>query len=401
MSLGKNSSQVWVSELNARPEIRSAFPRTTVRFYDTTLRDGEQTVGVVLSPQQKLEIAGKLDELGVSRIEAGFPRVSPEDAEAIQFMQKANLKAELWGFSRAVKGDVDELVRLGLRASVIEAPVSDLKLKAYGMTRDEVLRRVVDAVAFAKQNGIRVAFFPVDGTRADLDFLKKMYLAVLDAGASEVVVVDTIGACGPEAVELLVRAVCGWVGPGVPVHYHGHNDFGMATACSIAAVRAGASWIQGTINGMGERAGNADIGEIALALRCLYDVPVALDLTKVREVSAVVSRASGYTLDAWKPLVGENLFVRESGAVASQFHIPEAIEPYSSELVSARRSIVLGKKSGLDSVDLKAKELGLTIPAEQRAPILAAVKQRAVAKRGLLTDQEFRQIVKEIVVVAT
>jgi isopropylmalate/homocitrate/citramalate synthase len=394
-------SKVWVSELNARPEIRSAFPRTIVRFYDTTLRDGEQTVGVVLAPRQKLEIARKLDELGVSRIEAGFPRVSPEDAEAIQMMQKANLKAELWGFSRAVKGDVEELVRLGLRASVIEAPVSDLKLKAYGMTRDEVLRRLVDAVAFAKQNKITVAFFPVDGTRASLDFLKKMYLAVLEAGASEVVVVDTIGACGPEAVELLVREVRGWVGPKVPVHYHGHNDFGMATACAVAAVRAGASWIQGTINGMGERAGNADIGEIALALRCLYDVPVALDLTKVREVSKVVCRASGYTLDAWKPLVGENLFVRESGAVASQFHIPEAIEPYSSELVNARRSIVLGKKSGLDSVDLKGKELGLTISPEQRAPILVEVKKRAIAKRGLLTDQEFRRIVEEIAAVAS
>ena len=397
----QNSTKVWVSELNARPEIRSAFPRTTVRFYDTTLRDGEQTVGVVLSPQQKLEIARKLDELGVSRIEAGFPRVSPEDAEAIQLMQQAKLKAELWGFSRAVKGDVEELVRLGLHASVIETPVSDLKLKAYGMTRDEVLRRVVDAVAFAKQNGITVAFFPVDGTRAALDFLKKMYLAVLEAGAREVVVVDTIGACGPEAVEFLVREVCGWVGPKVPVHYHGHNDFGMATACAVAAVRAGASWIQGTINGMGERAGNADIAEIALALRCLYDVPVALDLTKVREVSQVVCKASGYTLDAWKPLVGENLFVRESGAVASQFHIPEAIEPYSSELVRARRSIVLGKKSGLDSVDLKGKELGLAIAADQRAPILAAVKRRAIAKRGLLTDQEFRQIVEEITAVPT
>jgi len=394
------NSDIWVSDLNARPEIRAAFARRTIRFYDTTLRDGEQTVGVVLSPQQKLEIARKLDELGVSRIEAGFPRVSPDDAEAIQLMQQAKLKAELWGFSRAVKGDVEELVRLGLHASVIEAPVSDLKLKAYGMTRDEVLRRVVDAVAFAKQNGITVAFFPVDGTRAALDFLKKMYLAVLEAGAREVVVVDTIGACGPEAVEFLVREVCGWVGPKVPVHYHGHNDFGMATACAVAAVRAGASWIQGTINGMGERAGNADIAEIALALRCLYDVPVAIDLTKVREVSQVVCKASGYTLDAWKPLVGENLFVRESGAVASQFHIPEAIEPYSSELVSARRSIVLGKKSGLDSVDLKGKELGLAIAPDQRAPILAAVKKRAIAKRGLLTDQEFRQIVEELTAVA-
>src|SRR5437879_424877 len=140
------NSKIWVSELNARPEVRSAFPRSTIQFYDTTLRDGEQTVGVVLSPQQKLEIARKLDELGISRIEAGFPRVSAEDAEAIQLMAKARLRAELWGFSRAVKADVEELVRLGLRASVIESPTSDIKLKAYGIARDELLRRVVDAV---------------------------------------------------------------------------------------------------------------------------------------------------------------------------------------------------------------------------------------------------------------
>ncbi len=388
------NSKIWVSHLNARPEIRSAFPARTVRFYDTTLRDGEQTVGVVLSPQQKLEIARKLDELGVSRIEAGFPRVSAEDAEAIQPMSKANLKAELWGFSRAVRADLEELVRLGLRASIVEAPTSDIKLNAYGISRDEVIRRVAGAISFATQNGITVAFFAVDGTRTDLDFLKKVYIAAMDAGAREIVVVDTIGACGPEAAEFLTREVCRWVGNDTPVHFHGHNDFGMATACAIAAVRGGASWIQGTINGMGERAGNADIGEIALALRCLYDVPVDLDLSKVREVSEVVRRAAGYTLEAWKPLVGENLFMRESGAVATQFHIPEAIEPYSSELVRARRSIVLGKKSGLDSIDLKCKELGISIMPEQRAPILASVKKRAMAKRGLLSDEEFREIVQ-------
>jgi isopropylmalate/homocitrate/citramalate synthase len=393
--MATNKDQVWVSELNARPEIRSAFPRSTVRFYDTTLRDGEQTVGVVLSPQQKLEIARQLDGLGVSRIEAGFPKVSPDDVEAIQLMLAAGLKAELWGFSRAVKGDVEELVRLGLRASVIEAPTSDIKLKAYGITRDEVLRRVSDAVSFARQNAITVAFFAVDGTRTELEFLKKIYLTALEAGAAEIVVVDTIGACGPEAVEFLVRQTREWVGPTVPVHFHGHNDFGMATACAVAAVRGGASWIQGTINGMGERAGNADICEIALALRCLYDVPVVLDLTKVREVSEVVQKAGGYRLEAWKPLVGENLFMRESGAVASQFHIPEAIEPYSSELVCADRRIVLGKKSGLDSIDLKAKELGVAIAQDQRGPILAAVKKRAIAKRGLISDEEFRQIVEE------
>jgi isopropylmalate/homocitrate/citramalate synthase len=390
-----NNNKIWVSDLNARPEIRAAFPRTKIHFYDTTLRDGEQTVGVVLSPEQKLAIACKLDELGVTRIEAGFPRVSVDDAEAIQLMQAKKLKAELWGFSRAVKGDVEELVRLGLRASVIEAPTSNIKLKAYGMTREDVLRRVVDAIAIARQNGITTAFFAVDGTRTELDFLKRIYLAALEAGATEIVVVDTIGACGPEAIEFLVREVCSWVGTGTPVHFHGHNDFGMATACSIAAVRAGATWIQGTINGMGERAGNADISEIALALRCLYDVPVALDLTKVREVSEAVCEAAEYALDAWKPLVGENLFTRESGAVATQFHIPEAIEPYSAELVNASRRIVLGKKSGPDSIALKCKELGLTITPEQRGPILAEVKKRSITKRGLLTDEEFKEIVRK------
>jgi homocitrate synthase NifV len=182
----------------------------------------------------------------------------------------------------------------------------------------------------------------------------------------------------------------------VPLHFHGHNDFGLATACAVAAVRGGASWIQGTINGMGERAGNADIAEIALALRCLYDVPVALKLERVREVSEVVQRAGGYTLEAWKPLVGQNLFMRESGAVASQFHLPEAIEPYSSELVNADRRIVLGKKSGLDSIDLKCKELGITITPDQRAPILAAVKKMAINKRALVSNEEFRRILVEM-----
>ena len=387
-----NNSGIWVSELNNRPEIRSAYPKTPIHFYDTTLRDGEQTVGVVLSPQQKLEIAHKLDELRIARIEAGFPRVSVDDGEAIQLMLKAGLKAELWGFSRAVRADVEELVRLGLQASVIEAPTSDIKLRAYGISRTEVLSRIKDAVTFATSQAVRVAFFPVDSTRTDLNFLREVYSTALEAGAAELVVVDTIGACGPEAVEFLVRQVCEWVGPSVPVHFHGHNDFGMATASALAAVRAGASWIQGTINGMGERAGNADLGEIALALQCLYAVPAVLDLQKIREVSDLVRRSSGYAMEPWKPLVGENLFMRESGAVASQFHLPEAIEPFSSELVRAERRVVLGKKSGLDSIALKAKQLGISIAPEQRAAILAAVKKLAIAERRLVTDDEFLRL---------
>jgi len=397
LSVTSNKSKVWVSELNARPEVRSGFRvATPVRFYDTTLRDGEQTVGVVLDPQQKLAIARRLDELGVGRIEAGFPRVSLDDGEAIRLILEARLKTEVWGFSRAVKADVDELVRLGVRASIIEAPTSNIKLHAYGISRDEVVRRVVEAVRHAKQNGITVAFFAVDGTRTDLEFLKKVYEAAIESGAAEVVVVDTIGVCGPEAVEFLVRLVRQWVGDSVPVHFHGHNDFGLATASAIAAVRAGAQWIQGTINGMGERAGNADIAEIALALRCLYDVPVELHLEKIRQVSEFVQQTAGYTVDAWKPVVGDNLFVRESGAVASQFHIPEAIEPFAAELVGARRAIVLGKKSGLDSIVLKCRELGLEIPEAQRGAVLAAVKNKGAEKRGLVTDSEFRGIIEQI-----
>jgi isopropylmalate/homocitrate/citramalate synthase len=180
------------------------------------------------------------------------------------------------------------------------------------------------------------------------------------------------------------------------LHFHGHNDFGLATACAVAAVRGGADWIQGTINGMGERAGNADLGEIALALSGLYDVPVELDLKKIRAVSALVRRLAGHQLEPWKPVVGENLFMRESGAVASQFHIPEAIEPFSADLVAAKREIVLGKKSGIDSISIKAKELGLQLTVEQQQAALAAVKRAGTEKRGLVSDAQFREIAERI-----
>ena len=382
---------IWVSELNQRARLERTKP---VRFYDTTLRDGEQAVGVVLDPQQKLAIARKLDELGVGRIEAGFPLVSPEDAEAIQLILKAGLKAEVWGFARARKPDVDELIRLQVPACVIEAPTSDIKLKAYGLSRDNVRQRATEAVRHARQQGMTVAFFAVDSTRSDLDFLRTVYQSVLEAGANELVVVDTIGACTPEAVEYLVGRVREWAGENVPLHFHGHNDFGLATGAAVAAVRAGADWIQGTINGMGERAGNADIGEIALALHCLYGAPVEMKLDKIREVSAFVQQAAGYKVEAWKPVVGENLFTRESGAVASQFHIPEAIEPFAAELVGAKRRIVLGKKSGLESIKLKCKELGLEAPLEQHAALLAAVKRRATETRRLVSDAEFTEMVR-------
>lgn len=388
--------KVWTSELNRADDILSRFDRNVpVRFYDTTLRDGEQSVGVCFTPEEKFQIACKLDELGVGRIESGFPRVSEDDALAVKRILDAGLKAQIWGFSRAVQADLDAHIELGTKHVLIEISTSDMKMEAYGFTREVVLKRVTDAVRHARDNGIEtVNFFAVDSTRSDLAFLQDVYLTAIEHGAAEISVVDTIGVCSPEAVERLVGRVRGWVGPKIPIHWHGHNDFGMATAAAVAAVRAGARWIQGTINGMGERAGNADICEAALALQCLYDMPVELDLTRAREASQLVQQAGGYSVDGWKPVVGEFLYTRESGAVANQFHIPQAIEPYSAELVNAPRRIVLGKKSGLSNIKLKAEELRLNLPEDKRAAVLEEVKALGVKNARLVTDEEFRAIVE-------
>ncbi len=371
--------KLWTGELNRR----ALEPQThdTIGLYDTTLRDGEQTVGVVLSPEDKLAIARALDEAGVDRIEAGFPRVSEEDAEAIRMIADAGLRAEVWGFARAVQADVELLAELGVRAAVVESPISDAKLAALGVSHDEMLGRIRKAVSFAAGEGITVAFFGVDGSRAELDFFHRAYDAAVEAGAQEAVVVDTIGVATPEGAAYLVGQAVDWLD--VPVHWHGHDDFGLATAAAVAAVQAGATWVHGTVNGMGERAGNANLLEVALALEGLYGIPTRLDLSQARALAALVRERSGYELAPWTPLTGENLFTRESGAVASQFHDPPAIEPYAADLVGAERGIVLGKKSGLDSIRLKAEELGLELPAERHAEVLAAVKSLATKKGRL------------------
>ena len=368
-----------------------------VGIYDTTLRDGEQTVGVALGPESKLEIALALDRLGVDRIEAGFPRVSQDDVEAFRLILAAGLKAEIWGFSRAVMGDVEQLVDLGVKGAVIETPVSDGKLSAYGLTREVVTQRVVDSTRFAVDNGIQVCFFGVDGSRADFGFLDEIYTKAIQAGATEIALVDTLGIAAPEAAAAMVTQARRWVGAEVPIHWHGHDDFGLATAGSIEAVRAGADWVQGTINGMGERAGNMDIGEFAIALEAVYGGETSMRLEHMVEVAATVQRLSGYQLAPWKPVTGRNLFVRESGAVASQFHDPPAIEPYSSTLVGAERGLVLGKKSGLASIKIKAEELDVHVPEGCQATLLDRVKMRAIQDGGLVSNETFIKLVKDVV----
>ena len=390
--------QVWTTPLNELDQVQKGFDRNkTVRFYDTTLRDGEQSTGICFSAQDKFEIACKLSELGVGRIESGFPRVSDEDTQAVKRILGANLKSEIWGFARCMQADIDAHLELGTRYLLCEITTSDMKMKAFGFTREKVKNNVVTAIKHAKSNGIeKVNFFAVDSTRSDLGYLREMYMAALDAGADEVSVVDTIGVCAPETVEYLMRQVKSWVGPSVPVHWHGHNDFGLATASAIAAVRGGADWIQGTINGMGERAGNADICEVALALQFLYHVPVEMDLSKAREVSQMVQSYGNYTVDSWKPVVGKYIFCRESGGVAAQFHMPSAIEPYSADILAASRSIALGKKSGLANIKIKLDELGISAPAEKHGAILEKVKALGTSQKRLVTDQEFRDIVARV-----
>jgi len=386
--------QAWTSSLNDLEMVQKGFDRgKTIRFYDTTLRDGEQSTGICFSADDKFKIACKLSDLGIGRIESGFPRVSEEDTEAVKRILAANLKSEIWGFARCLKADIDAHVELGTRYTLLEITTSDMKMKAFGFTREKVLNSVVDSMKYAKDKGIeRVNFFAVDSTRSDLGYLRDIYGAALEAGADEISVVDTIGVCAPETVEYLVGQVRSWFSS-VPIHWHGHNDMGLATAAAIAAVRGGADWIQGTINGMGERAGNADICEVALALQYLYHVPVELDLSKAREVSEMVQACGKYTVDSWKPVVGKYIFTRESGGVAAQFHMPSAIEPYSADIVAASRHIALGKKSGLANIKIKLQELGLDAPQEKHGAILERVKSLGTAEKRLVTDDEFRAMV--------
>ena len=385
-------SKVWTGTLNETALAGQAPPRA--RFYDTTLRDGEQSVGVMFDPEQKLEMARLIDGLGVGRIEAGFPRVSEDDRLAIAAILKAGLRAEIWGFARALPADVDAVAELGLRHAVVEAPISDLKLGALGVSRESVLERIRTAVRHASDAGIHVAFFGVDSTRADLAFFEQAYKTARDAGAQEYAIVDTIAIATPEAARHLMGLARQWLGGDAVLHWHGHNDFGLGTACAIAALQAGASWVHGTVDGIGERAGNANLPEIALALEMLYGAETGIRFDRVRAASARLREIAGYQLEPWKSVVGENLFVRETGAVAAQFHIPQAIEPYSSQILATRRGIVLGKKSGVASIELKCEELGLDAPAASHAKLLEEVKALAIRNKRLVSDDEFRELVR-------
>jgi isopropylmalate/homocitrate/citramalate synthase len=289
-------SKVWTGAINE--QALEPQPRGIVGLHDTTLRDGAQAVRVAFTPNQTLELARALDAAGIDRIEVA--------TESVESIVAAGLHAEIWGYAPASLEDIDALVELGVQAVVIEGPMSDLE-------------QIEATVSHAVQLGARVAFGGADASRADLEGFDRAYAAAVDAGASEIVVADTLGIATPEAAALLVSRALEHLD--VPVHWHGHDDFGLGTAAAIAAVQAGATWVHGTINGMGERAGNADLVEVALALEALYGIPTRLDLAQARALSRLVARRTHTRLTPWKAVTGDALFTGQS--------------PYAPELVGA------------------------------------------------------------------
>lgn len=387
----------WVSELNQKDEVlgENYFPKT-LEFYDTTLRDGEQTIGVSWDKHDKLEIAKMIDSLGVRRIEGGMPVVSKEDKEAFELILNAGLKAEIWGFSRAVKGDIDGCIDVGVKHIICEIATSPVKMKANNFTEESVLRKVLDSLQHAKKNGLYTAFFAVDATRSDLNFLEKVYRkAVEEGGADEVVLVDTLGVATPETMFYLTKKLRGWVD--VPIMTHCHNDFGMATACTMFSVKGGAYCAQVTINGLGEKTGNADLAETAIAAK-LYGMDVNIDMKKLYQAAKLIEKKTNIPLSPLKPVVGENVFKRESGVTVAQLiSYPPSVEGYSPEILGRDREILLSKKSGKKSIDYKLGKLNISATSEQVDKILLAVKDLGLKKKGIVTDGEFEKIVKDLV----
>ena len=333
-----------------------------------------------------------LDAAGVDRIEAGFPRVSEDDyARDRADPRRPGSSAEVWGFSRAVRADVEALVELGVQASVIESPISDGKLAALGVSRETMLERIRSAVVVRRGGRAsgRVLRRRLDPRRPRVRPARRTRRAV-EAGAQEVVVVDTLGIATPEAAAFLVGEVVERLDYEVPVHWHGHDDFGLATAAAVAAVQAGATWVQGTVNGMGERAGNADLVEVALALEALYGIPTRLDLDAgARALRSSCRSSPARRSPPWKPVTGDNLFTRESGAVAAQFHDPPAIEPYASR-ARRRRARDRAREEERARLDPDQGRRARARRARGAAPgALEAVKRAGTKKRGLVTDAEF------------
>jgi methanogen homocitrate synthase len=392
--VGKDS---WVSHFDYDLETQSKFhfPNEVV-FHDVTLRDGEQTPGVVLRRKEKVEIARKLDEVGVQRIEAGMPVVSQEDSDAVKEIAHLGLQAKVTAFSRVAKEDIDAALRCDVSGIICEAPVGIPKLKQFGWTYEQVIERAVDAIGYAKQHGLWAAFFGVDGTRADPAFLRRIFSEVSEKSHPDAfVVVDTFGCASPEGFGKLVKQVRQAVKE--PLEVHTHDDFGLGVAVAIAGLQNGASVVHTSVNGIGERAGNACFEELAMSLKYLYGLPINLRFSKLKELAELVQELTRFPLAPNKPVVGDRVFTREAGiSVAGWMKYNLGSESYLPEVVGNKHGVFLGKKSGGHSIEWKLKVLGLEANAEQVKEILAQVKMKAEETKSNVEDAEFLAIFNSV-----
>lgn len=366
-----------------------------VRIFDTTLRDGEQTPGVSVTPEQKLRIAIKLDELGVDAIEAGFPVVSDGEKKAIKIIVKQKLKSEVCVLARAMQADID--AALNCEANYVHTFIatSDIHMVSkLNMSRDQVLQRAVWAVEYAKKHGLTVEFSAEDATRSDRQFLISVFKAVKSAGADRVDIPDTVGYATPEYIDSLVREVVSETR--LPVSMHCHDDFGLAVANSIAGIRAGAACAHVTINGLGERAGNASLEEFVMALQCLYGKAHNIKTNLLFDISKFVSNTMGVIVQPNKAIIGENAFGHESGIhTHGIINNPLTYEPISPELVGRKRWLQAGKHAGTHGIRAILKDFGLDPTENQLHEIVD--KQKSIADQGKsITTSELLSIAGEV-----
>ena len=366
-----------------------------VRFLDTTLRDGEQTPGASLTPEKKLRIAKRLDELGVHIIEAGSAVASEGEVKAIQLIAKEKLRAEVMSFARALRTDIDAVVKSEARSVHLVVPTSPTHLK-YKLRKGEaeVIEMAVDTTQYAKNHGLIVELSSEDATRSEMRFLKEVFSAGIEAGADRLCACDTVGVLTPERS----REFYGELSRSfkVPLSVHCHDDFGMAVANSIAGLQAGALEVHVTVNGVGERAGNASLEEVVMALSSLYGADVSIDTKLLYGTSRLVSRLMGLPLQPNKAIVGDNAFTHLSGIHAHGVAAnPVTYEPIPPELVGATRRIATGKLSGTSGIKSFLKELELRPTEDQSKEIFQRVK--ALGDRGkVLTDVDLYSIAEMV-----
>lgn len=366
-----------------------------IRIVDTTLRDGEQTAGVVFSNKEKVRLAKLLSDIGVHQIEAGIPVMGGDEKKAIKDIVKANLKASIMGWNRAVVADIQQSIDCGVDAVAISISTSDIHIQYKLQTsREWVLESMIKATEFAKSNGLYISVNAEDASRSDMDFLVKFAVEAKKAGANRIRYCDTIGILDPfttyERIKHLVDKV------GIDVEMHTHNDFGMATANALAGVKAGATHVGVTVNGLGERAGNAALEEVVMALKIIYGVELGFKTTSFRELSEEVAKASNRDLPVWKAIVGTNMFAHESGIHADgALKNPLTYEVFKPEDVGLARQIVIGKHSGTAAIVNKFAEYGHLLSDAEANEILKRVRSFSVDVKRTVFDKELIYIYEE------